>query len=320
MTISISAVVPTRGRGAHLLPALRSALAELPDGGELLVVHDRRAGEAALERPLDDPRVVVVEAAGPGVSAARNTGLDRARGELVALLDDDDLWLPGHLATTAAALRDDPGAVLVATDALLLDDPEGSRPEPHDPSVLPRFLGLPAARSVDLGELLARNPILTPTVVLRRGLLAAEDRFDPALRAMEDYDLWLRLAGRHRLLLLDSARVVVRRRRDSASGAHRAMAEGGLAALARIDRRGLPPALRRQLARREGRLWQDLAWACLVEEDLPRARRAALAAIRRLPLRFKSFIYLLATRVPAPARRALLARRRRVSPPDRHTR
>lgn len=295
MRAEVSAIVPTRGSSAHLRQALATALADARTA-ELLLVHDRRGGPPlpAAELPRD-PRLRLLESPAGGPSAARNAGLDAARGAYVAFLDDDDLWCPDHLARALDLLARHPGAVLAACAARVFSDPtpDGSGTPPADLSTLP-------LKSADVPDgplaperLLRANPIVTPAVVLAARHLGARDRFDPALAHMEDYDLWLRLA-RDRALVFDRrASVVVRKRPGSASRDRRAMAAGAVevlrraGALGRGDRRAAS-ALRAQ----EARVLHELGYACLVDGDRRAARAALWASISRRPLRLKSYAYL----------------------------
>ena len=94
----VSAIIPTRHRPQLLERAVASALAQTWSALDVVVVDD--ASEPEMRLPaFEDPRVHVVrlsEPSGPG--AARNAGIARARGELIAFLDDDDEWRPDKTA------------------------------------------------------------------------------------------------------------------------------------------------------------------------------------------------------------------------------
>jgi glycosyltransferase involved in cell wall biosynthesis len=311
LTPEFSVILPTRGESAHLRAALGSALAAASDM-EILLIHDRRAGEPPLATGREsDPRVRCCLATGEGPAAARNAGFERARGRFVAFLDDDDLWLPDHLERSRGVLERDPEASLVACDAYVFEDrtPEGSGEPPPDVATLPRFAPLRASQPLTLRELLLENSILTPSVVLVRERLGPVDRFRGDLSVMEDYDLWLRLARRHRLLFDARPGVVIRRRPSSASRDRRGMAEGSIRVLERQLAEGLPPgALSPWEARRRlGRLWHDLAYACLVDGDPRASRRAARRSAAHLPALGKNYMYLLASLLPGTLRNALFA-------------
>jgi glycosyltransferase involved in cell wall biosynthesis len=305
-----SVIVPTRGDSPHLRAALESALRGAEDL-ELLVVHDRRRGEPPLDAGWQrETRVRLLESRVPGPAGARNAGIDAARGRLVAFLDDDDLWLPEHLRWARETLERSEGAALAANDAFILPDPtsDGSAPLPEDPRSLGRFDPGVGTDAIDLRQMVLANHVLTPTVVARRERLG-EERFSPDLAVMEDYDLWLRLAARHPIAWDPRPSVVVRRRSGSASRNLKGMAREGLEVLARLERRGLPPGTvsAGELRRRAGRLWHDLAYACLAEGDLPAARRALRESVARLPLNPKNYMYFLAGTLPGRIRRRIFA-------------
>lgn len=96
MAPRFSVVIPTYNRPEMVREAVASVLAQTVAGDlEVLVVDDASAVPVPA---FDDPRVRVVRrAANGGVFAGMNTGVAEATGEIVAFVDDDDWWLPGHL-------------------------------------------------------------------------------------------------------------------------------------------------------------------------------------------------------------------------------
>jgi len=106
MTELVSVVIPTRDRWELLPRAVRSVLAQEHAELHVVVVDDGSVSPAPRDGVFADPRVQVVRRKrSGGVAAARNAGLERARGGWVAFLDDDDIWAPAKLAAQLAAAR-----------------------------------------------------------------------------------------------------------------------------------------------------------------------------------------------------------------------
>jgi glycosyltransferase involved in cell wall biosynthesis len=113
-TTTVSVVVPSVGRG-RLAAVVVAALAD-PATTELVVVADReRAAVDAIVTVAEgrDARIVVVDGPGRGPAAARQTGIERAGGDIVVLLDDDVVPGPGLVTAHRAAHGDGRRRVVV---------------------------------------------------------------------------------------------------------------------------------------------------------------------------------------------------------------
>lgn len=192
-------MIPAYNAARTLQVCVASALGQTVTDFEVVIVDDGSTDETrAVASAIADPRVVVQSQANGGMSAARNAGIHRARGEIVLFLDSDDLLSPRYLQAIASVFDADPGLTFVYADAWTFDDAthrirvqttaEYQRP-PQPP---------PATAQALFRELVQRNFIIVPVAVRRDALLAA-DLFDKALSGAEDWDLWLRLtAAGHR--------------------------------------------------------------------------------------------------------------------------
>lgn len=194
----VSAVIPAYNAEPYLGACLDSVQAQstaMPL--EVIVVDD---GSTDATRGIAEGRAGVIYLNQPnrGPSAARNSGLARARGEFVAFLDADDLWPPDKLAGQVATLQNHPKAALVFGDCRQFDA-TGQWPKTQFEagSLGAAAWGSNGTVPQAYARLLSDNFITTGSVMLRRRVLETVGGFDETMRLVEDLDLWLRIAHLH---------------------------------------------------------------------------------------------------------------------------
>ncbi|MGC1191795.1 MAG: glycosyltransferase family A protein, partial [Candidatus Binatus sp.] len=117
----VSAIIPVFNGEATVAAAIDSALAQEFDGGvEVIVVNDGSTDATSTVIEAYRGRVTVLDRVNGGPAVARNAGVRAARGEYVAFLDADDIWMPRKLEKTLAALDRDSDAAMVYTNALTI--------------------------------------------------------------------------------------------------------------------------------------------------------------------------------------------------------
>ncbi|MCU0592459.1 MAG: glycosyltransferase [Desulfobacterales bacterium] len=196
----VSVIIPTYNRAGCLREAVDSVLAQEFRGFELIVVDDGSRDETPqLLQPYGDS-IRVLRQENRGVSAARNAGIAGSRGELIAFLDSDDLWLPGKLARQVEFFRQNPESLICQTEELWVKN--GSRVNPgrrHQ-----KRGGMIFEPSLELC-------LVSPSaVMLRRELFDRVGLFNERLPACEDYDLWLRVSCRYPVGLIETPLIVKR--------------------------------------------------------------------------------------------------------------
>jgi glycosyltransferase involved in cell wall biosynthesis len=113
----VSVIIPTYNRAALVAEAVASVLAQTWRDFEVLVVDDGSTDHTATAlAPFAGQVRVVRRPSRGGVSAARNRGIAAARGQWLAFLDSDDLWLPEKLSRLGAFLKAQPGLRLCQTE------------------------------------------------------------------------------------------------------------------------------------------------------------------------------------------------------------
>jgi glycosyltransferase involved in cell wall biosynthesis len=192
----VSVIVPAFNAAATIVQTLESVVAQSYGDWEIVVGDDHSTDATAELARSVSPRVTVITAeVNGGPAAARNLAVAHATGELMALLDADDRWLPAYLDSQVAAFDraqradanpgnlDDVG--VVACDAYL-EDPTGARL----PGTYRDRVPFPAAVTVE--TLLEGNPIFV-SALTRTQLVRDAGGFDPATFGSEDHDLWCKL-------------------------------------------------------------------------------------------------------------------------------
>jgi glycosyltransferase involved in cell wall biosynthesis len=227
----VSIVTPAYNAAHFIRATIRSVLAQTYPHWEWIIVDDGSTdATATIVATCDDARVRLVRGGRTGLpAAARNAGLRRARAELVAFLDADDLWRPELLATQLAYLAAHPTVGLVFSRYYVWVDRHLQARQ-----VVPDTRDLPNPGNM-LPALCLHNYIGPSSVVVRRALLDAVGGFDEdrQLRGVEDYDLWLRLAERTLFGCVDRPLYWYRIHSGNLSANERHIAEGRILAVER---------------------------------------------------------------------------------------
>jgi glycosyltransferase involved in cell wall biosynthesis len=185
----VSVIVPAWNAGQTIAETLDSVRAQTFSDYEVIIVDDGSSDETAeIARRFcaADLRFTLVKQPNQGVSAARNLALDRARGEYIAFLDADDVWLPQKLAKQLELFRQEPQANLVFTNYFHWDGQKNLNIFFRDDRPLP--FG-PAGR-----QLIQANLYIPSVVMVRRALLPGEGcHFTTGISGCADWDMWLQL-------------------------------------------------------------------------------------------------------------------------------
>ena len=184
-----SIVIPAYNAAHHIGDALSSVLAQTISNYEIIVVNDGSPDTPQLERELEPylNDITYIKRENGGPAAARNSGILAAKGDYVAFLDSDDMWMPNHLGDMMQVLQRDPTLDLVYGDTVNFGDlaQEGATTMGANPSE-----GVATFESL----VLCKCTVVSSTVVARRQAVVDVGMFDETFIQGEDFDLWARLA------------------------------------------------------------------------------------------------------------------------------
>jgi glycosyltransferase involved in cell wall biosynthesis len=188
----VSIIIPVHNAGAYLGETLRSALNQTYPVTEIIVVDDGstdRSLEIARGYARDDSRIQIFQQPQRGPSAARNLGIAKAKGELIAPLDADDLWRPTKLERQVAVMQKGGSRIgLVYTWFALIDGQGVILSTGHHPM----------AQGEVLRECCRRNIVGNGSGAMMRKCAIVEcGGYDEQLSRCEDYKLYVAIAERY---------------------------------------------------------------------------------------------------------------------------
>ena len=192
-SVLVSVIIPTFNRAYVVSRAIESALAQTYRNVEIIVVDDGSTDDTARVLASYGNRIRVVKQPNAGPSAARNAGIRESKGELVAFLDSDDIWLPTKVQRQVALLQSVSESVPCCLCNGITRNTAGREWHVFDNALV--FPSQDEGLWLNPAEVLATRFVLFCQVVaIRRSALERVGYFDEDMAFMEDYDLSLRLS------------------------------------------------------------------------------------------------------------------------------
>ena len=193
--IKVSVIIPTYNRASVLPRALDSVLQQSHETEQIIVVDDGSTDETEQLIKENYPGVELISQQNKGVSAARNTGIQKATGDWICLLDSDDSWQANKLEKQTHAISENPEYLVCHTNETWYRNGkilnQGKKHEKRGGHIFQHCLPLCA--------------ISPSSVMIHKKLFQEVGLFDEALAACEDYDMWLRICCRYPVLFIDEA-------------------------------------------------------------------------------------------------------------------
>jgi glycosyltransferase involved in cell wall biosynthesis len=199
----VSVIIPTYNSALYLLQAIDSVLAQTYQDFEIIVVNDGSTDATAQVLTRYSDRVCTIHQVNKGLAGARNTGIQNARGEYLAFLDADDVFLPHKLAVQVDYLDQHADVGVVYSNGYLVTCNAyggNARQLFSKVGMLKKQLG---ESHQSLQVLAIENAFPVHAALARRQVIQKVGAFDEQLPALEDWDLWFRVAAIARFAYLD---------------------------------------------------------------------------------------------------------------------
>lgn len=256
----VSVIIPAYNIAPYIIETLNSVFAQTYKDYEIIIVNDGSKDTKDLEIALEPffDKIIYAEQTNAGASVARNSAISLARGELLAFLDGDDIWLPRFLESQINFLEKE-NLEMVYCDAEIFGDAlfEGRSFMSDSPSN-----GAVTTESLITGEC----NVITSGTILKKDLIEKFGNFDVNIPRSQDFDLWFRLAksgariGYQREILLK-----YRVRPDNLSGGNVKRSERNIIALEMIKKKY-------DFTTHETEIWQKQMAQCEAELELEKGK------------------------------------------------
>lgn len=198
----VSVIIPCYNSTAYLPQAIESVLAQTYQDFEIILVDDGSTDQICEVISAYSASLNYLRQENSGPAVARNTGLRAATGKYLVFLDADDELLPAKLELQVGFLEQNPTIDIVYANgySFKLEDGNEERQLFSENGLLDQSLGAPAQ---SLKSLALSNAFPIHTALVRTECVLEAGGFDEELVALEDWDLWYRLAQRHHFAYID---------------------------------------------------------------------------------------------------------------------
>jgi glycosyltransferase involved in cell wall biosynthesis len=201
----VSVIMPAYNAARLIAESIQSVIDQDYTHLEVIVVDDGSSDGTPEVAEQFGERVRVLRQKNAGPAAARNRGIAAAKGDFIAFLDADDVWLPGKIAMQVKYLQDHPDVgVVFGGFSRWYAEADGSFATPPTPINLNTSLKLVSEHTGWIyKDILLDSVICIITAMVRRSVIDTVGAFDESLVTGEDYDLWLRVSHQFRAAEID---------------------------------------------------------------------------------------------------------------------
>jgi len=205
--VLVSVVIPAFNSEQYIAECINSVLTQTYQNFEIIIIDDGSSDNTVnIVSAYKNDKIRLFHQKNSGSGAARNHGVKQASGTWIAFIDADDIWLPDKLQKQLELCSNQ---VWSHTDLFFLGD------------IYPKHTKTTELTSKHSGyilkNLLVENSIGTSSVIIDKDIFQEFGGFNTGLRALQDWDLWLRVAEKYEICYLDEPLVYYRVHSDSTS-------------------------------------------------------------------------------------------------------
>ncbi len=297
----VSVIIPIYNGAATIEHALRSVFEQTFTDFEIVVVDDGSTDDTPSLLAKFEDRITIVRQRNKGLPGARNAGVAASRGELLALIDHDDQWLPRKLELTVAALVENPNVALVYSHMIVVNEAgEKSRGSP---------IGHDTAHPPTMDDMLTRIwPITPSTVVMRRDAFDRAGGFCESLISAEDIHFCLLMREQGDFIYLPDKLVRFTFGQLYPKVVNRDIGPGAIVDLIRARYGRRADGLVKDFIRHRVRMIANAGVIEMSRGNLAGARRCFVRVLRYDKFHLKSYLRIVRTYLPKSIAQALSGR------------
>lgn len=288
----VSIVIPAFNAEKYIRESIDSILTQTFKNYEIIVVDDGSTDGTRIIIQQSYPSVRYFLQKNGGPAKARNVGIKEARGEYIAFLDADDFWLPTKLEKQIQYFNQHPEVSFIFTENSMFDEKGIVR---HTLQKRDRLLKRDIVRSIFMSSYLA-----TPTVIVRKTVFEEVGYFEENLFAAEDDNMWMRIAMKFKVGLIDEPLTMVRINRGSLTHNMENIKRGVIGHLELLEKKY--PDIERHLGKLINRKYSSLhlsvGYDCFSRNQLKEARIEFKNSLRHWKFNLQALLYLGSTYLP----------------------
>ncbi len=294
----VSVIIPVHNGASTIGRALTSVFDQTFSDYEIVICDDGSTDDTLAVLAKYGDKVRVVRQANRGPSAARNAAVAASRGELIALIDRDDQWLPNKLELAVNAMRADAGAALLYSDMIVVNE---AGEEFRRSQIRPE-----TAHAPTMDEMLARIwPIVPSTVVMRRDAFDRAGGFCEQLLSAEDIHFSLLMREQGHFIYLPDRLVRFTYGQLFPKVLNRDIGQASIVDLIRARYGQRADGLVKDFIRHRVRMIANAGVIEMSRGNMAGARQCFIRVLKYDPRHAKSYLRIARTFLPAPIRRAL---------------